>query len=481
MTTWNRLGIAVSGLSVAIFVWLACSGEAHAADGPRPWTGYVVGKTPAKRASKRAIGRGTVIFFSRAGGKYTLGEPDSRQNIDNIDNGLISPFECGDAKWKQVMACLKDTFLPYGVEVTDVDPGMADHIETVVAGSPGELNQPDGVGGIAPLGCDLAYDNPVAFAFTTPWGCDVDLICWAAAQETAHTVGLDHSTECSDPMTYDRDCSNMKRFRDVAKPCGEDEDLTPNQTPPHPSGARKCQCDGAATQNSHQALLRIFGKRENSAPTVKFARPHEGSVVTAGFPIDLAIDDDFGLASVEITVDGVKVQAGAAPSFHAAAPATLADGEHTVSAHVVDSGGLPGDVTIHVKQEPPCVSNDDCPATAVCQQGSCVDGPGAAGGLGAICTGDGDCGSGRCLPGPDGSRCVEACDLAASTCPMGFDCLSDGVSGSCWPGADVLARGEPSPGGCGCTVGTLAPRASFAAALLALAGVAVALRRRRRR
>lgn len=477
MKTWTSLGIAAA----LVVGTLAGPQAAALAAERRPTTGYVVSPPSAtsRPAGQRSIGRGTIVYFRREGGKYTLGEPDSRIDQTNIHAGLLSPFECGDAKWAEVMGCLKATFLPYDVQITDGDPGMQDHIETVVAGSPGELGQGDGVGGIAPLGCGLAFDNPVAFAFTTPWSCNVDKICWAAAQETAHTLGLDHSTECTDAMTYDTDCSDMKRFRDVDKPCGEDADLPPDQVPPTPSGPRKCQCTGGATQNSHQTLLAIFGSRANTAPTVAFARPHEGQSVAPGFDIQLSVDDDFGLARVDLLVDGAKVDVSAAPPFHALAPAGLADGEHTLTARVLDAGGLTTEVTIHVVQQPPCVKNDDCSATTVCQRDTCVNGPGAPGGLGALCTGDSECDSGRCAPGADGSRCVESCDPAASTCPMGFDCLSAGVSSACWPGADVL-QGPSQGGGCGCRVGGGAPRASILG-FLCIFGIFAIVRRRRRR
>jgi MYXO-CTERM domain-containing protein len=469
------------GMSAALLVGILAgtSATAHAAP-RRPTTGYVISPPSAtpRASGKRSIGRGTIVYFRREGGKYTLGEPDSRVDTNNIGQGTLSPFECGDAKWAEVMSCLKATFLPYDVQITDQDPGMQDHIETVVAGSPTEIGVDPGAGGIAPLGCGLAFDNPVDFAFSAVWHCDVNEICWAAAQETAHTLGLDHSIECTDAMTYDRDCSNLKRFRDIDKPCGEDSEYPADQVPPNLSGPRKCQCTGAATQDSHQTLLAIFGARGNTAPTVSFAKPHEGQSVAPGFPIELTVDDDFGLAHVDILVDGTKVDVSTAAPFHAAAPTTLANGDHTLTARVLDAGGLTTEVTIHVQQQPPCVANDDCSATTVCQQQTCVNGPGAPGGLGALCTADGDCDSERCAPGADGSRCVESCDPAASTCPVGFDCLSAGVSSACWPGDDVLH--PPSSGGCGCRVGAVAPRASLLGFLLIFGSFAL-LRRRRRR
>jgi MYXO-CTERM domain-containing protein len=424
------------------------------------------------------VGRGTVVFFNRQGGVYTQGDNDSRTNTTSIHAGTLTPFECGDAKWAQVMACLKTSFLPYDVKITDVDPGPArEHIETVVAGTGAQLGQPTGVGGIAPLGCELAYDNPVAFAFSGEWGCDVNKICWAAAQETAHTLGLDHSTECTDAMTYDQDCGTLKRFIDVDKPCGEDKDLAPDTPPPAPSGPRRCKCTNKLTQNSHETLLEIFGSRENGAPELSFVRPHDGQAVTRGFALELSVDDDFGLATVDLSIDGQSVATLSGSPFATVAPATLADGAHTITARAHDTGGLTTEVTIHVTQQPPCAVHSDCPATAVCSQGECIDGPNAPGGLGATCGSASECGSGICDPGPDGQRCTQDCDPAASTCPMGYECLNAGTRSACWPGADVLAPRETS--GCGCHVGR-AHRAPGLALGLALVGLVLAFRRRRR-
>ncbi len=469
--------LVAAGLGLAM-----CLAVPDLAQAARPKTGYVQTQPETRPPSaQRVIGPGTIIFFKRKGGHYSYGESDSRVDSNNIGQGDITPFECGDQVWGQVMACLKDSFLPYNVKITDIDPGTEEHVETVVAGGPAELGLPANVGGIAPLGCGLAYENPVAFAFSQPWGCDVNQICWAAAQETAHTFGLDHTTECTDHLTYDMRCGTVKRFRDVDKPCGESDEFPPNQQPPNPSGARQCKCTGAGKQNSHKSLMTIFGPRENGPPDVSFNRPREGNAVTKGFKIEVAIDDDFGIAHVDIYVDGTMIDSKTAAPFTTTAPATLADGPHTVTAKAIDQGGLETDVTVNVKVQPPCMGNDSCPSGTVCQMGECVDGPGTPGGLGATCTNGADCHSGICAPGPGGSKCTEVCDPAANSCPDGFDCLSAGAQNACWPGADVLNPPTKEDGGCGCTVAGASRRAPILGFLFGFAFFGLALRRRSRR
>ena len=76
-------------------------------------------------------------------------------------------------------------------------------------------------------------------------------ICWTAAQETAHALGLDHeyvfsdgTSACNDPMTYRMDCGGQKFFRNKAAQCGE-------------VGVRTCRCGGS--QNSHVKIRGVFG------------------------------------------------------------------------------------------------------------------------------------------------------------------------------------------------------------------------------
>jgi uncharacterized protein (TIGR03382 family) len=115
-----------------------------------------------------------------------------------------------------------------------------------------------------------------------------------------------------------------------------------------------------------------------------------------------------------------------------------------------------------------CTVDDDCAGGEFCDAGFCTPEPFEPGGLGSECESDADCASGVCASGPDGNLCSSACELEASDCPGGFDCLSAGDGGACWP----------ADGGGGCNaVGDSSPATGFTALLLlALAAV---LRRRR--
>jgi hypothetical protein len=75
-------------------------------------------------------------------------------------------------------------------------------------------------------------------------------LCWTAAQEAAHTYGLDHEVFAPDPMTYLEGCL-PKTFAATTEDCGEG--------PP-----RDCLC-GGTTQNSFDALLAMVGPTPDPA------------------------------------------------------------------------------------------------------------------------------------------------------------------------------------------------------------------------
>jgi MYXO-CTERM domain-containing protein len=90
-------------------------------------------------------------------------------------------------------------------------------------------------------------------------------------------------------------------------------------------------------------------------------------------------------------------------------------------------------------------------------------------GLGSSCGSDNDCNSGDCIAtSNEGMLCSMSCTSGNdSSCPDGFQCLSDGSSGQCAPGGG---------GGCCDAGGHGGPTALFGIAL-----VGMIWRRRRRR
>jgi hypothetical protein len=122
----------------------------------------------------------------------------------------------------------------------------------------------------------------------------------------------------------------------------------------------------------------------------------------------------------------------------------------------------------HIPTLEGCTTDAEC-GGGLCFNKKCIVQPFTTTGLGATCTGGGDCESGQCAAADGEMLCTEICTAgAAGTCPDGFDCLASGATGVCWPSG--------SDGGCCDSGGNGAPTMLFGIALVGLV-----LRNRRRR
>jgi MYXO-CTERM domain-containing protein len=142
------------------------------------------------------------------------------------------------------VACVRDQYSRFDLNVVDQDPGEAAHFEAIVAGYPEDIGEGGGVGGIAPFTCNGVWENSINFTFAASLGGNAQVLCEVIAQESGHVMGLEHAYLCEDPMTYLDGCG-PKTFQDIDAECGE-------------LSVRPCEC-GNATQNSVQHLLGLFG------------------------------------------------------------------------------------------------------------------------------------------------------------------------------------------------------------------------------
>ncbi|HUH05231.1 MAG TPA: Ig-like domain-containing protein [Kofleriaceae bacterium] len=441
-------------------------GQPGLADDDRPRGSYVI-IPPEDLPVEHGVQISRIIFLNRCAGGCTItpGSNDARTNKSSIvqDTVTLSEFEHGDAVWNDVMACVREVYLPFDVEITDVDPGMElFHHEAIVAGTAVEAGLDPRIGGIAPLAGDCrAIDNVISFSFANQYGPNALEICWTAAQETAHAFGLDHEFDCRDPMTYIPGCG-QKFFRDEPIPCGE-------------TGARQCAC-GGSLQNSHRKLMTTFGAGENPPPPVTTIQlPADGASVAAGFSLYAFAADKRGVKRVEYLVNGYKWLEKPGHSdttaYNFLAPDQLPDGYLDVEIRAFNDLEVPGSAFITVLKGAPCTSADSCLGGQSCNDGRCAW-PAPTGELGDECNIQQDCISDLCPENGGEKRCSELCNpQLTDQCGMEFDCLPAGNSGVCWP-----AEGEG--GGC-CSVGAdgRAPWAELALFGLLLG---VIVRRRRR-
>jgi hypothetical protein len=426
---------------------------------PKP--AYVRMPGLARTTSGPANVTSRIVYLNRClgGCAVTQGSDDSRTNTSSIASGqrVLPEFSRGDEVWAGVVACVKKTFEPFDLTITDVDPGNTPHFENIVAGRISDLtSSPDlqGAGGVAPFDCG-EIPNAIVYTFDV-YGPNVDQLCWTSAQEIAHAFGLEHQLLTKDPMTY-LGGDLPKRFRDEEAQCGEYQ-------------PRGCDC-GGLTQNSYRQIVDLFGFGAPTPPEVAIKYPRDGRVVQPGFTVTTDAQDDVRVERVELYIDGAL--AGMSSMQVARVfdiqPGEVAAGPHTLEVHAFDVQGVQGNsAPITVEMGPPWTASSGCEDPDVCVEGVCLPGPDEPGGLGAICQSETECLSHRCEDaGEPFKHCVEECGPDnPGSCPSEFKCLAAGATGVCWP----------SPGGGCCDAGT-APQGSI---LLGLGLGALLVRRRRR-
>jgi uncharacterized protein (TIGR03382 family) len=307
---------------------------------------------PAEGGEVQAAG--TLLYMNKDGGTYTPGNNDSRTNRSTVlqETRIVPAWEVDAGTWADVMSCVRAQFADYDIEVTDVDPGSAAHIESVVGGSPADLGLPEGVAGVSPFTptCGVIA-NSVVFSFPEALPPSAQIVCEVATQEIAHSFGLDHEFLCEDPMTYLAGCG-AKSFRNVAAPCGE-------------FSARSCAVPGKYdcgrdTQNSVALLTERLGLRPGTPPQVSIVAPADGAVVPPGFAVTAEASDDEGVTGVELRIDGASIATASAAPFGFTAPADLADGPHTVEVIARDgTGETSTSIGVEVSADAPPDSPDD--------------------------------------------------------------------------------------------------------------------------
>jgi len=361
----------------------------------------------------------------------------------------MQPYMHGQDHWDKVIACVRETFAPFDIQVVTDDPGSISHFEVMAAGTSAQLN-PNimGAGGIAPfISCNAQRNNLLAFVFANQTQ-GIEYLCGAIAHEAGHVWGLSHSMDPLDPMTY-MDLGSLKVWQNSEQTCGTD-------------APQNCRCF-PDTQNSFRYLRDTFGFAAGLAePTLVINNPKEGQWVKPGFGISASFVSPLDTLSVGMTID----TGASLPAMNGVlawnAPATLGAGPHAVKVTAVDFGDRQVAQSINVNVTASCGAGGSCSDGFHCLGGLCLPGGSYDGGLGATCVENTECITNTCSSDGTNSRCTGTCDTGAS-CPSGFDCI-DGAN-VCWPVED---------GGCSASGGS---RGSF---VVMLGAMLLGLRRRRR-
>ncbi|MEZ4360956.1 MAG: Ig-like domain-containing protein [Kofleriaceae bacterium] len=284
---------------------------------------------PAAAASSSAgLAQSRVIFLNREGATVTPSSTnDARTNRSTIASKLtaLPGWSAEPQIWDATVACLRDMFAPFAVELVTADPGAVPHLEAIFGGRSSQLGLPANIVGISPFTTSCStIENSIVYVFTGDLAPVPQVVCEIAAQEIAHSYGLDHELLAGDPMTY-LSFSGKRRFLDVDARCGE-------------TVARPCGINGStcrATQNSFQLLRERLGVADAVPPSGTLLTPAEGELVAPDFDIEVAAMDNIAVLSVAFFLDDQPLGERLKPPYALAARGA-ALGEHTVSIEVTD-------------------------------------------------------------------------------------------------------------------------------------------------
>ena len=174
--------------------------------------------------------------------------------LDRSGQAPIPKFGGGDRAWNAMVACVKQQFAPFQIEIVERRPAGRDHITALVGGKASMVGLNDRTtAGIGPHDGSVLRGARVHVFSQVIGEREHENLCATTAHEVGHALGLDHTYKCGDVMSYFNDECGPQTFLDEDMPCGESEE-------------RAC-ASGEDTQNSYRRLASLVGlKTSATAP-----------------------------------------------------------------------------------------------------------------------------------------------------------------------------------------------------------------------
>jgi len=343
----RRTGPVVKQVSTGLLVFAALAGisaPARAADaGMSLHDDLMTPVEPDVTTVQGALGGGgsghdpKVIYL-----RYADGTETHTANYDAC-TGAVPPFSCAFGEslpecQRQIQAYLDQWYADFNVIFTLTRPTSGKYYTEVVSSGGGAwCKVADQVAGVAPF---LCKDLQGGVAYTFQGGRDAHETAVIIAQEQAHLLGLEHTTDPHDIMfpTISTDATGFV-----------DGD----------SGVSGDKCD-RASQNSYQMMLKALGAwpggtkpspfgcvDDTQAPSVRFVAPSDGAMMGHDFSVSVDAQDDCGVQKVEIQVmpQGLSAVAMTAPYEW---DLTGINGAQTITVTATDKSGRTAQATLNV-------------------------------------------------------------------------------------------------------------------------------------
>ena len=387
---------------VAVALTLLCLGRAALAF-PVPMPPELVERGGARSSARH------VLYLDFDGATVVRGpacssSADLCSSVVKCESGraVVPPFSGTPAERAGITTLVRQYYAPFAIDIVDEKPASGSHTTCVVGGQPGDICFEGRAAGVAPLDCnDANGDVDIVFAFSDASRNDPHLTAVAIAQETAHSLGLEHTTLITDimyPYLSGVETGFLDSEMGIERSFG-------------------CRAD---SQNSFLALEQVLGPSPSRAvdvtpPTIRFLTPEEGRFGYAQLvAVRFEASDDRGVRTVELRIDegtpgAQSLQSTRAP-FELDVMLTL--GKHRLQAIASDGAGNSGSAEVTIG----------------------VDGTGLAGNTvgpnpaGAPCTRDAQCMLSCITSGTAQSHCASPCSGGGCAIPghVCVDYYSDG-------------------------------------------------------